>query len=41
MALTNHDKVGKVLEQLKAGLQPFVEREAKTAWGESRDAKLP
>ncbi|MDG4594393.1 MAG: Swt1 family HEPN domain-containing protein [Candidatus Contendobacter sp.] len=28
---TNHERVGKALEQLKAGLAPFVEREAKAA----------
>ena len=31
MAITNHDRVGKGLEQLKAGLAPFVEREIKSA----------
>ena len=30
MAITNHERVGKVLELLTAGLQPFVERELKT-----------
>ena len=29
MAITNHERVGKVLELLKAGLGPFVEREVK------------
>src|SRR5450755_4590544 len=29
MAITNHERVGKVLELLKDGLQPFVEREMK------------
>src|SRR3984893_2402184 len=29
MAMTNHERVGKVLELLKDGLQPFVEREMK------------
>ena len=31
MAITNHERVGKALEQLKAGLAPFVEREIKSA----------
>ncbi|MDS4022483.1 MAG: Swt1 family HEPN domain-containing protein [Candidatus Competibacter sp.] len=31
MAITNHERVGKALEQLKAGLAPFVEREVKAA----------
>ncbi len=31
MAITNHERVGKALEQLKAGLGPFVEREIKSA----------
>lgn len=31
MALTNHERVGKSLEFLKAGLAPFVEREIKSA----------
>jgi len=29
MAITNHERVGKALEYLTAGLQPFVERELK------------
>ncbi len=31
MAITNHERVGKALELLKAGLGPFVEREIKGA----------
>ncbi len=31
MAMTNHDRVGKALELLKAGLGPFVAREVKNA----------
>ena len=31
MAITNHERVGKVLELLTSGLQPFVERELKSA----------
>jgi hypothetical protein len=27
MAVTNHERVGKALEVLKAGLGPFVDRE--------------
>ncbi|MCP5148712.1 MAG: ATP-binding protein [Pseudomonadales bacterium] len=33
MAITNHERVGKALEQLKAGLGPFVEREFKAKYG--------
>ncbi|MEX1138034.1 MAG: Swt1 family HEPN domain-containing protein [Bacteroidota bacterium] len=29
MAITNHERVGKAMELLKSGLQPFVEREMK------------
>jgi len=29
MAITNHERVGKALELLTGGLQPFVERELK------------
>src|SRR5436309_5061412 len=29
MAITNHERVGKAMELLKQGLQPFVEREMK------------
>lgn len=31
MAITNHERVGKALELLKAGLGPFLEREIKSA----------
>jgi len=31
MAITNHERVGKSLEHLKAGLGPFVEREIHAA----------
>ncbi|MBS0471294.1 MAG: DUF499 domain-containing protein [Proteobacteria bacterium] len=34
MAVTNHERVGKALELLKAGLGPFVEREFKSAFKE-------
>ncbi|MGY6217589.1 Swt1 family HEPN domain-containing protein [Methylolobus aquaticus] len=33
MATTNHERVGKALELLKAGLAPFVEREMRTRLG--------
>ena len=29
MAITNHERVGKALDLLKDGIQPFVEREMK------------
>src|SRR5439155_22992766 len=29
MAMTNHERIGKAMEYLKEGLQPFVEREMK------------
>ncbi len=32
MAITNHERIGKCLEQLAAGLQPFVERELKSTY---------
>ena len=32
MAITNHERVGKALEQLNAGLRPFVERELKATY---------
>jgi predicted AAA+ superfamily ATPase len=34
MAITNHERVGKALELLKAGLTPFVEREFKAKFGD-------
>jgi predicted AAA+ superfamily ATPase len=34
MALSNSDKIGKALDLLREGLQPFVEREMKRAHGE-------
>ncbi len=34
MAITNHERVGKALELLKAGLGPFVEREFKAKYGD-------
>ena len=34
MALSNHERVGKALELLKAGLLPFIEREFKAKYGD-------
>lgn len=34
MAITNHERVGKGMELLQAGLQPFLERELTDAYGE-------
>jgi hypothetical protein len=34
MAISNHERVGKALELLKAGLGPFIEREMKNAYGD-------
>src|SRR3984885_7422829 len=34
MAITNHERVGKVLDLLKDGLQPFVEREMKAQYSQ-------
>ena len=33
MAITNHERVGKALDLLKAGLGPFVEREVQERYG--------
>lgn len=35
MAMSNHERIGKALEALKAGLPPFVERELKSAHGKN------
>ena len=32
MAITNHERVGKAMDLLKAGLAPFVEREFKNLY---------
>jgi predicted AAA+ superfamily ATPase len=40
MAPTNHDRVGKALELLRAGLAPFAEREFKTAFKEKAPAEM-
>src|SRR5262249_13005943 len=34
MATTNHERVGKAMDLLKAGLGPFVERELKNVYGD-------
>src|SRR5438132_380691 len=33
MALSNHERVGKALEQLNVGLKPFILREMQVAYG--------
>ncbi|HNX99089.1 MAG TPA: Swt1 family HEPN domain-containing protein, partial [Candidatus Aminicenantes bacterium] len=40
MAITNHERVGRALEQLKNGLAPFVEREFKNTYGEKSVEEL-
>lgn len=37
MAQSNHERVGKALELLNAGLKPFFERELQSAYGDSWD----
>jgi len=32
MAITNHERVGKMLELLRSGLGPFIERELKNSF---------
>jgi len=32
MAITNHERVGKMLELLRSGLGPFIERELKNSY---------
>ncbi|TAM79789.1 MAG: DUF499 domain-containing protein [Acidobacteria bacterium] len=39
MALSNHERVGKALDLLNAGLKPFVERELQAAYGKDWLAK--
>ena len=34
MAITNHERVGKALDLLKAGLGPFIEREFRSVYQE-------
>jgi len=40
MAITNHERVGKALDLLKAGLGPFIEREMKNAYGAKMRARV-
>jgi hypothetical protein len=40
MAITNHERVGKALELLKAGLGPFVEREVRNAYQDRAPAQV-
>ena len=39
MATTNHERVGKALGLLNAGLRPFVERELRSRFGENWGAE--
>ena len=39
MAITNHERIGKALELLRAGLAPFVEREFKSAHQDKAQAQ--
>ncbi len=39
MAITNHERVGKALELLRAGLAPFIERELKNAYPDDAQAQ--
>jgi hypothetical protein len=39
MAISNHERVGKALELLRAGLAPFVERELKSAYEDRATAQ--
>ena len=39
MAITNHERVGKALELLKAGIGPFVDREMKSVYREKAQAQ--
>ena len=40
MAVTNHDRVGKAMELLKAGIGPFVDREFKSTYKDRATAEL-
>lgn len=40
MAITNHERVGKALDLLKAGLGPFVEREMKNAFPDNTQEQI-
>ena len=39
MAMTNHERVGKALELMKAGLAPYAEREFKAVYRDKADAE--
>lgn len=40
MAITNKDRITRAMDALTEGLQPFVERELKAAWGANWEARL-
>jgi len=40
MALTNKDRITRTMDALAAGLQPFIERELKAAWGANWETRL-
>jgi predicted AAA+ superfamily ATPase len=40
MAITNHERVGKALDLLRAGLAPFLEREFKSTFGQRAQNEL-
>lgn len=40
MAISNHERVGRALENLRTGLQPFVERELKAQHGEAWEEQV-
>ncbi|HOU53599.1 MAG TPA: Swt1 family HEPN domain-containing protein [Myxococcota bacterium] len=40
MSMTNHERVGKALDLLRAGLAPFVEREFRDAFGDDMPAEV-
>lgn len=40
MAITNHERVGKALELLRAGLAPFIEREFRSTFGQRAQDEL-
>src|SRR5579884_2466553 len=40
MAITNHERVGKALDLLRAGLAPFIEREFKSTFGQRAQNEL-
>jgi len=40
MAIANHERIGKALELLRAGLGPFVEREVKNAFNANTSTRM-